>query len=260
MRIIVIAITLITLIAVVVVSILYGTDLYIPGLKPTPTPTPTPTVARTPTPTPTQEPLSLNLTVHFIDVGQGDAILIDLGDSEVLIDGGDRLPGITSYLEDYVNGSLEVMVATYPHADHIGGLIEVLDDFDVDEVWLNGDTSTSKTYSDFMTRVNAEGAEVEEARKGETIVVGNLVFDVLYPIEPLVNDINNNSVVLMLSYGDIDFLFMGDAEEEAESGMIAAGTLADIDILKVGHHGSRSSSSLAFLERTGSRYLHGWRR
>ena len=132
-------------------------------------------------PTPTVEPSSLELQVHFIDVGQGDTILVDLGDTEVLIDGGDRSPGITEYLEDYVNGDLEVMVATHPHADHIGGLIEVLDDFDVEEIWLNGDTSTSKTYSDFMTRVNAEGAEVEEARIGETIEVGNLVTAVFRP-------------------------------------------------------------------------------
>lgn len=180
-------------------------------------------------------------------VGQGDAILIDLGDSEVLIDGGGRSPGVTANLEEYVNGNLEVMIATHPHADHIGGLIEVLDDFAIEEIWLNSDTHTSKTYSDFMIEVNAEGAEVNEAGMGDTIVVGNLVFKVLYPVEPLVDDINNNSVVLMLSYGDIDFLFMGDAEEEAESSMIAAGTLTDIDILKVGHHGSRSSSSQAFL-------------
>ena len=205
------------------------------------------------------------LTVHFIDVGQGDAILVDLGDTEVLIDGGDRSPGVTAYLEDYVNGSLEVMIATHPHADHIGGLIEVLDDFDVEEIWLNGDTSTSKTYSDFITKVNAEGAEVYEATWRHTIVtrglmvyvlnqlglrfiaVGGLMFDVLNPRGPLVDDINNNSIVLMMSYCDTDFLFMGDAEEEAESSMIAAGALANIDILKVGHHGSRSSSSQAFL-------------
>lgn len=205
------------------------------------------------------------LTVHFIDVGQGDAILVDLGDTEVLIDGGDRSPGVTAYLEDYVNGSLEVMIATHPHADHIGGLIEVLDDFDVEEIWLNGDTSTSKTYSDFITKVNAEGAEVYEATWRHIIVtrglmvyvlnqlglrfiaVGGLMFDVLNPFGPLVDDINNNSIVLMMSYCDTDFLFMGDAEEEAESSMIAAGALTDIDILKVGHHGSRSSSSQAFL-------------
>ena len=202
------------------------------------------------------------LTVHFIDVGQGDAILVDLGDTEVLIDGGGRSPGVTAYLEDYVNGSLEVMIATHPHADHIGGLIEVLDDFDVEEIWLNGDTSTSKTYSDFITKVNAEGAEVYEATWRHIIVtrglmvyvlnqlglrfiaVGGLMFDVLNPFGPLVDDINNNSIVLMMSYCDTDFLFMGDAEEEAESSMMPAG---DIDILKVGHHGSRSSSSQAFL-------------
>lgn len=203
------------------------------------------------------------LTVHFIDVGQGDAILVDLGDTEVLIDGGGRSSGVSAYIEDYVNGSLEVMIATHPHADHIGGLIEVLDDFDVEEIWLNGDTSTSKTYSDFITKVNAEGAEVYEATWRYTIVtrglmvyvlnqlglhfiaVGGLMFDVLNPLGPLVDDINNNSIVLMMSYCDTDFLFMGDAKEEAESSMMPAG---DIDILKVGHHGSRSSSSQAFLD------------
>jgi len=154
---------------------------------------------------------------------------------------------ITEYLEDYVNGSLEVMVATHPHADHIGGLIEALDDFDVGEIWLNGDTSNSKTYSDFMIRVNAEGAEVEEARRGETIVVGNLVFDVLYPIEPLVDDDNSNSVVLRLNYGDTGFLFTGDAEEGFESSMIASSSMVDIDILKVAHHGSSNSPFPMFL-------------
>ena len=80
------------------------------------------------------------LQVYFIDVGQGDSILLDLGKTEVLIDGGDRSPGVTAYLQEYVDGSLEAMLATHPHADHIGGLIAVLDTFDVEEIWLNGDT------------------------------------------------------------------------------------------------------------------------
>jgi len=258
MRITVVAITLITLIAVVVVAILNGTDLFEPGIKPTPTPTPTPTPITTPThtlpptptptPTPTVEPTLVELLVHFIDVGQGDAILIDLGETEILIDGGDRSPGVTEYLEDYVNGSLEVMIATHPHADHIGGLIEVLDDFNVEEIWLNGHTHTSNTYSDFMAKVNAEGAEVKEASRGDTIVVDSLIFDVLHPVEPLVDDINNNSVVLVLSYGEIDFLFTGDATTEAENSMIADEVLSDVEILKVGHHSSRYSSSQAFLD------------
>lgn len=90
---------------------------------------------------PTPEPRTL--TVHFIDVRQGDSILLDLGDTEVLIDGGEKSPGVVSYIDDYVDGSLEVMVATHPHTDHIDGLIAVLDAFEIDEIWLNGDTSTS---------------------------------------------------------------------------------------------------------------------
>ena len=244
MRIALIVLIFITLTAVIVVATVNVIGLFEIEAKPTPTPTP----ILTPTPTPTQEPPSLGLTVHFIDVAQGDAILLDLDETEVLIDGGDRSPGVTSYLENYVNGSLEVLIATHPHADHIGGLIEVLDDFDVEEIWLNGDTHTTNTYNDFMDKVNAEDADVKEARRGDTIVVGNLVFDVLYPVEPLVDDINNNSVVLMLSYGDIDFLFTGDAEEKFEFSMIVSSVFFDIDILKVGHHGSRSSSSQIFLE------------
>lgn len=119
------------------------------------------------------------LTVHFIDVGQGDSILLDCDDIEVLIDGGDKSPGVVSYIDDYVDGQLEVMVATHPHADHIGGLIAVLDAFEVGEIWLNGDTSTSQTYSQFMSAVNSEGAEVFTARRGDAIQAGNLTFNVL---------------------------------------------------------------------------------
>ena len=198
-----------------------------------------------PTTKPTADPDKLQ--VHFIDVGQGDAILIDLGATEVLIDAGEKSPGVTDYIEDYVDGHLEVVVATHPHADHIGGLIKVLDEFDVDNVWVNGDEATSKTYTDFMAEANDEGAQVHEARRGDTIVAGTLTFHVLNPIDPLFDNTNDNSIVLSLSYGSIDFIFTGDAEIEAEESMISAGILSDIDILKVGHHCSRTASSPAFL-------------
>jgi len=205
-----------------------------------PKPSITPSVTSSPSPSTT-----LALTVHFIDVGQGDSILIDLGDTEILIDGGDRSPGVVDYISAYVDGALEIMVATHPHADHIGGLIAVLDKFEVKEIWVNGDTSTSKTFQEFMSLINAENATIHEAERGKSIQVGVLTFVILHPTKPLGTDVNNNSIVLSLSYGEIDLLFMGDAERQAESSML--NLISDIEILKVGHHGSRSSSSPDFL-------------
>ena len=191
------------------------------------------------------------LKVHFIDVGQGDAILIDLKDVEVLIDGGDRTPGVVKYLKSYVDGPLEAIVATHPHADHIGGLIDVLAAFQVEQIWYNGDTATSKTYADFMSAVNAENAQIFQAVRGNTISAEGLVFDVLSPID-LKGTTNNNSIVLLFSYGTIDFLFMGDAEKEAEAAMLVRSDIPvpDVEILKVGHHGSNTASSADFLAVT----------
>ena len=206
-----------------------------------------PTTTPIPSPSPTQE----QLTIHFIDVGQGDSILIDLGEIEVLIDAGDRTPGVVSYLRDYVDGPLEVMVATHPHADHIGGLITILDAFQVQQIWHNGDTSESKTYAEFMNRVQSEGAEIQIARLHNNIEAGELKLFVHHPAN-LEGSTNNNSIVLHLAYGDVDFLFTGDAEQEAEGQMMILSSvrLPVVEILKVGHHGSRTSSSENFLTIT----------
>jgi len=192
--------------------------------------------------------LTGTLKVHFIDVGQGDSILIDHGSEEVLIDGGEKSPGVTDYIKKYIDGPLEVMVATHTDADHIGGLIKVLKDFQVEEIWLNGYTATSKTYQDFMAAVNAEGAEVNQAKRNGTISTESLNFSILNPPDTLFSDANNNSIVLRLEYGDTVFLFTGDAEKEAEANMLATESELWAQILKVGHHGSSSSSSLNFLE------------
>ena len=186
------------------------------------------------------------LVIHFIDVGQGDAILIDYGTNEMLIDGG-RWGNCAVYVPSYIDGALEVMVATHPDADHIGGLDDILDIFDVEHIWLNGDTAATQTYIDFMTKVNAEGAQVHQAQRGDQISLSTLTFGVLHPTLPLGSDRNENSIVLKLSFGQVDFLFTGDAGSSAEASMLAVGLIDDIDILKVSHHGSKYCSTANFL-------------
>lgn len=220
--------------------------------SPIPVETETPPAQPEPSPTPAPSQLSLGeLKVHFIDVNQGDAILIDYGETEILIDGGGKSPGVVSYLNPLVDGPLEVMIATHPHADHIGGLIDVLSAFEVQEIWHNGDTSTSKTYSEYMTAIGIENAQIFQAVRGNSIEAGGLALTVLHPVN-LNDTTNNNSIVLHFAHGQIDFLFTGDAEKEAERAMLIKSDIPvpDVEILKVGHHGSHTASSSGFLSIT----------
>jgi len=218
------------------------------------------------------------LKVHFIKTTRMcDAILIDLGETEILIDGGFPNSGVAEYIKDYVDGSLEVMVATHPHPDHIGGLVKVLETFDVNEIWVNGDdlklspeliasTPMPEMFSKFVkldqvftSTVNKEGASVYVARRGQTIDIGILSFSVLHPdillpyspsqgISPIFQTMNNSSIVLRLRYGNVTFLFTGDILKKTEANILEAGLEVRADILKVGHHGAMDSSSPQFLK------------
>ena len=245
----------ISIVLICLVLILASCGAPLPPLSPPP-PTPAPSLTKG------------ELKVHFIDVGQGDAILIDLAETEILIDGGDRSPGVVSYLRNYVDGPLEVIVATHPHADHIGGLIAVLRAFRVQQIWHNGDKSDSAIYAEFLSAVQSEAAEVHVGSRGDKISAGELTFIILNPVT-LAGTTNNNSIVVSLSYGNVDFLFTGDAEQETEAAMLIASDIPvpDVEILKVGHHGSRTASSQDFLaatspevaiymSATGNRYGH----
>ena len=213
--------------------------------------------------TPTQPPDTLS--VYFFDVGQADCILIDLGDTEVLIDGGVTDTGATECIYDYINGPIEAVIVTHFDKDHIGGLSQVFDDYVIEGFWYRGETSGTKTANDLMTKVHDENAEIHTVVRGDIIQVGVLEFSVLNPPVPFFHDDeNNNSLVLQLNYGETSFLFMGDAEQKAENTMLSL--LTDIDILKVGHHGSDTSSCDNFLKivnpeiaiiMVGDKKIHG---
>jgi competence protein ComEC len=191
-----------------------------------------------------EESPAATLEVRFLDVGQGDAIFIDYGEYEILVDGG-RSGGLQEQISHDVDGQLDLLVATHPDADHIGGLDEVLAFFAVAEIWTNGAIGDSQEYRKFDAAVIGEGAEVRQVTRGYGIVVDGLSIEVLHPVTG--GDANNYSVVLLLTYSGFQILLTGDIEETAEQELVSSNLVPDVDILKVAHHGSANSSSLGFL-------------
>ena len=186
------------------------------------------------------------LQVHYIDVGQGDSILIVSPEGKVLlIDGGEAGSGALNYLKQNGITHIDLMVATHPHADHIGGLIDVLRAIPVTEVVTNGASTTTRTYERFLDAIAEAQALYREVRRGDRLQLGCLRFDVLNASAQ--GDLNEESIVLRLLHGEVGFLFAADAGIEAEQRMLGAGGDLRAHVLKVGHHGSRSASSPAFL-------------
>jgi len=206
-------------------------------------------VGPSPTPMPTGTSQPGGFSVHFIDVGQGDAILVEAGDADILVDGGPSGTAVLSYLAGQHVPDLDLMVATHPHADHIGGLDDVLAQYKVLEVWTNGATSTSQTYQDFAAAVATEGAVQQQIRRGYSTEFGGVTLTALDPTDPLTGDANGDSIVLRLSCGSVDVLLTGDANADSEASMLAdPSVVLDADVLKVGHHGSSTSTTNAFLD------------
>ena len=190
------------------------------------------------------------LKAHFIDVGQGDAILIQASGKNILIDGGDRDSAVVEYLKSEGIEKLDLVVGTHPHADHIGGLLEVLQEFEVTEVIDPAVNHTSKTFVDYLTQIDEKNIKFTEGRAGMARELSEEVFmRLLHPTNPSTKNLNAASVVIKLNFGEIDFLFTGDAVNASEQEMLAQqGGYLNSEILKVSHHGSSSSTSAKFLK------------
>lgn len=226
------------------VTVASPTSVVLPTAVP-PSPTSTPPL---PTQTPVAPPGSVE--VHFIDVGQGDAILILAPDGEaMLIDGGEAGSGVLRYLRSKGVQQLDLMVATHPHSDHIGGLEEVLQAIPVAEVVTNGQPHTTRTYERLLDAIDAAKAQYREVKRGDSLQLGSITLEVLHPTSTTGSNLNNQSVVLRMVHGKTVFLFTGDAEREAEASMSASSFRpVSATVLKVSHHGGRTASSPAFLE------------
>ena len=201
---------------------------------------------------------SQNLTMSFIDVGQGDSILVILPNTKILlIDGGERQSSgkVLSTLQEYGLSYIDVVVATHPHADHIGGLIDVINTVNVGQVLDSGQIHTTQTFEDLLDAIYNKQIPLRSVSEGESINLDPAVkIDVLNPPASIPDranneaELNDNSVVLKVTYGNFSALLSGDMEERNEARLVSENTTTlNADVLKAGHHGSRTSSSSAFL-------------
>ena len=198
--------------------------------------------------------VSADLIVHFIDVGQGDAILLQHQEGDtVLIDGGDRFASIEEKLISYLTEAgverFDAIIATHPHADHIGGLPAVMENFPVDAIYDSGRVHTSQTYENYLMLIDEKDIPFKTPRRGDKIELDNLTFDIVHPGENVEEySLNDASITAHLQYGQISFIFTGDIEESAEREIVETGIDIKSTVLKVAHHGSRTSTNDYFLE------------
>lgn len=202
-----------------------------------------------------------DVAIHYIDVGQGDSILISSDAGNVLIDSGeeDYADSVIHYIESRGISKLDYVIATHPHSDHIGGMAKIVSTFKVGEVIMTELSDEmipfSTSYSDLVNVIKSKNISARYAEIGETVRIGpGTYLDFLGPLHDDYITLNDFSLIIKLRHGANTFLFVGDAERAAENDLLNANVDISAYVTKIGHHGSTSSSTPAFLRRINPRY------
>ena len=195
-----------------------------------------------------------SLSVHFIDVGQGDSILLLDSGEAMLIDSGIQSAGktVADYIRSLGISKLDYVVATHNHSDHTGGLLTVIKTFDVDHYFIT-ESEETKASQKALEAAKEQGCVIENPSPGKRIQLGESIVTVVGPLENY-KEANNDSIVLKVSHGENTFLLTGDMERTAERDLVESGIDLEADVLKVGHHGSATSSSYIFLRAVNPEY------
>lgn len=193
-----------------------------------------------------------NLHVYYIDVGQADSILITNENHSILIDAGNNEDGntVVNFIKDKGITNLDYAVGTHPHEDHIGGMDDVINNIDIDKIYLPEIQTNTKTYQDVLEAIKNKNKKIKSFKKGDKFSVGEAEFEVMTDSILDKNNLNLSSNIIRMTFNGTSFLFTGDAETENEKKI----NWEQTDVLKVGHHGSTTSTSQKFLNQIKPKY------
>ena len=194
--------------------------------------------------------------LHFINVGQADSILVQQGNYNMLVDAGttEATSTIVNYLKSHGVKKLDYVIATHPHEDHIGGMATVIKDFGIGKIYAPKVTTTTVTFKNFMEAIQAKKLSISVPTPGTSFKLGTATCQIIAPNSGSYEDLNNYSAVLKITYGKNTFLLTGDAQTQSEQEMLAKKFNLKADVLKVGHHGSNTSTSASFLKAVSPKY------